>query len=81
MREKIDAVRHVWRIEDVNNRRASDAFVFTFAVMVFLRGFEANAAFAVFMAVFLGLYARFVLGVVVNEYWDGSGADTPGSPA
>ncbi|MFP4189197.1 MAG: hypothetical protein ACLFR5_07330, partial [Halobacteriales archaeon] len=60
---------------------AVDAFVFTFAVMVLLRGFEANAVFAVVMAVALGLYARFVLGVVVEEYADGNYVDTSGSPA
>jgi hypothetical protein len=76
MREKSDVVRGAWSIDDKSNRRAADAFVFTFAVMVLLRGFEANPAFAAVMAVALGLYARFVLGVVVEEYAGGTAVDT-----
>ena len=78
MTDRLDAVRRArraWGIDDKSDRRGVDALVFTFAVTVLLRGFEANPGFAVVMAAALGLYARFVLGIVVEEY----GGSTPGT--
>jgi anti-sigma factor RsiW len=49
-------------------RRALDVLAVAFAVVVFARGFEAHAGFAVAMAVFLGVYFRVVSSVVVSEY-------------
>jgi hypothetical protein len=59
--------RRGWVIGDKSTRRAVDAIVFTFAVTVLLRGFEADPRFAVLMSVVLGLYARFVLGILAEE--------------
>jgi hypothetical protein len=59
--------RRGWVIDDRSTRRAVDAVVFTFAVTVLLRGFEADPRFAALMAVGLGLYARFVLGILAEE--------------
>ena len=69
-----------WRETDRGEtRHALDVLAVAFAVVVFARGFEAHAGFAVVMAVLLGAYFRVVSGVVVSEYGDaGRIAGSPG---
>lgn len=64
-------VRRAWDIDDKDSRRGVNAVVFSFSVTVLLRGFDADPTFAAVMAVAIGLYARFILGVLFEEYAEG----------